>query len=271
MNKQIFDKQGIGPRVLDKNKDIQYLSKELAVKLRDLEEKMIQVESKELGKKVDLKSANKTYKEIMDTLESVGIKGDPLKSDVKEIQKISKKIQLLTTSGGQGGKIDRTHFLRNLANVDPIYSSKIKSLMDDMRDLGALTYKGNIDSGVSTTGIVRDILGGPVKIAAGIANKVAREKADLGKLVNKPGQAVNKAMNLTADKLKSLAPESYETISDLLDKLGRQDFGNAMRSLKNEPEQRRMALMYSLYQQPEFRKMMDDLGQQLFNYNENDK
>jgi hypothetical protein len=249
INKQTEVIQDKGQSLLAGDKEILNISKQLAKDLKDVQETMLKTESALSGVDTDLVGPNSTIKNIKEAMDVLKIDSKTFSSKTSRIRENTKKLEMMTRAGGQSGLIDKRNFIRLLKEADPTYGPRLEGLVEDLGNLSSLVKGAEFQSTPSLTGYIREVAGGPTRIA--------------GKAANVAGQTVKEIKGIPSETLRRLSPESYDTLSDLFRQFGRSDFANVIKSMAGESEQRRSALLFSLYQQPEFRKMLQGVGEGL--------
>ena len=256
LNEKTKVAEGQASGELSKDPRIKNLTKVLTKDLRKLQENMLDMEASLKGEKLNLKDANQSYGNIMKSLKTLGI--DPRKtkyteSELNMDQLIRKVENLITSSSSPNERLKRDFFKYAMRN-DPSYAQKYENLMSELSNLSDLAKPIFGERGLSKTGIITTALGG-VEQAAGKTANIAGRVSRAGK----------QAIQIPQETFRRLSPAAYETIAETFEAVGRSDFGNLVRSMKGESEQRRTALLYALYQQPQFREMIQSMGEGLLN------
>jgi hypothetical protein len=257
------------PGVLETHENIKYHSKKLIEKLKKVQESMVATEGYIRNESLDLNSANKTYHEIKNAVETVGINPKPLDDLTTGAEADIRKLEKLITGTGDETTRLRRDFIKRLKKADPQFGGRLADLTEEISNLRSSFTSANVDGTISGRGAVREILGGVTKIATSGANI-----AGLGRrgLVDAPARAAEKAlqrgMTLSQDVFRKLSPKGYDTVAKILDNSGMQNFGNQIREMANSNDVQKLRTLYALYQQPGFRSVMRDVGNLLMDEDE---
>lgn len=224
-------------------------AKELYGKLRELSNDAMQSSS--------LPEKNKKLKALFDGLESLGIKPKDFFSKQEVIRdQVEKKIQQkLTASPLSAGDSDMKNFLKYLSRADDALSEDISQKSKFASDLSKFVRQSEGEGSVS------------LKAAAGPVQKI------LAKGGNVAGAGVKSTQEFAKDASRKIYNKMIDMTPDDAVKFGEElasEFGdkatpyiNQLVKAAGSPEQRRNALMYGIYQQPAFRKMLERVGRSM--------
>lgn len=192
------------------------------------------ISSADIGKSPD---AAKKVERAVEFLKQVNpAKADELLNNIKETQTSTDLVKRTTT--------DTSNLLRKLdQSVDKAMNTMgmgVKNTKEELQEAASPLLNQYRKSIESSKDIVKD-------------------------KVNKTSQRVGESLNKNFNKFVSAKPEIISELSEEFAKKGASDnvamgFSKVLKDLTKMDDQKRTATMYSLYQQPGFRKYMQDMG-----------
>lgn len=243
--------QKIGPRAYPKGQEdstVKY-ARDVYAKLRQL--------SNEAMESSTLPEKNKRLKSLFDGLESLGIKPKEFFSN-QEIMKdeVEKKIQQkLTASPLSSSDVDMRNFLKYLGRADEELADEISGKSKFASDLSKFVRQSEGEGSVSLKAAA-----GPVQkiLAKGgnVAGSVVKSSQDVAKDASK--KVYDRMLKMTPDDAIQFGQEMTEYFGDKA-----QPYINQLVKAAGSGDQRRTALMYGIYQQPAFRKMLERMGREV--------
>ena len=197
-----------------------------------------------------LPDKNKKLKALFDGLESLGIKPKDFFSKRETVQDaVEKKIvEKLKAAPLSGSDIDMQNFLKYLHRADSTLAKNIGKESKFASDIAKFITASEGEGSVS------------LKAAAGPVQKIF---AKAGNLAGFGAREVSKTKTAIFDKIKSYTPETVQELTgELSQKFGQKatPYINQLTKAVNSPSQRKNALMYGIYQQPAFKKMLEGIG-----------
>lgn len=205
-----------------------------------------------------LPERNKKLKALFDGLESLGIKPkDFFSSREVVMDEVKNKIQQkLTASPLSASDNKMQNFLKYLGRADEELAESIKKQSEFTSDIAKFVRQSEGEGSVS------------LKAAVGPVQKVF---AKIGNIVGLGAKSSKEAKQQAIDYLKGLTPKDVQIMaSELSKKYGEKasPYINQLNTALNAPNQRKTALLYSAYQQPAFRKMLETVGKEALSINE---
>lgn len=205
-----------------------------------------------------LPEKNKKLKALFDGLESLGIKPKEFFSSREVVQDaVENKIQQkLIASPLSTSDNKMKNFLKYLARADEDLARNITKESDFASDIAKFAKQSEGEGSVS------------LKAAAGPVQKIL---AKAGNIVGTGVKGVTEGKKEILDRLKEVTPDQLQELSDSLTQVYGEKaapFINQLTSAVNSEGKRKNALMYGIYQQPAFRKMLERTGRSLLDENE---
>jgi hypothetical protein len=242
--------QKIGPRAYPMGQEdstVRY-ARDVYSKLRQL--------SNDAMESSTLPEKNKRLKSLFDGLESLGIKPKEFFSNQETMKdQVEKKIQQkLTASPLSSSDSDMRNFLKYLGRADEELSETISEKSKFASDLSKFVKQSEGEGSVS------------LKAAAGPVQKILAKGGNVGgNVVKSSKDAAKDVSKMVYDKMLKMTPEGAVDFSkDLIQQFGNkaQPYANQLIKAAESGDQRRTALMYGIYQQPAFRKMLERIGRE---------
>jgi lysozyme len=220
-------------------------AKQLYASLRELSNDAMQESS--------LPEKNKKLKALFDGLESLDIKPKDFFSSRETIQDaVENKIQSkLIASPLSTSDNKMKNFLKYLARADEDLARNITKESDFASDIAKFAKQSEGEGSVS------------LKAAAGPIQKIL---AKVGNIAGSGVKSVANTKKQALDGLRNMTPEDVLELGTMMsEKYGENasSFINQLNNAVNSPGQRKNALMYGIYQQPAFRKMLEGLGRNI--------
>jgi hypothetical protein len=220
-------------------------AKQLYATLRELSNDAMQESS--------LPEKNKKLKALFDGLESLDIKPKDFFSSREVIQDaVENKIQSkLIASPLSTSDNKMKNFLKYLARADEDLARKITKESDFASDIAKFAKQSEGEGSVS------------LKAAAGPIQKIL---AKVGNIAGSGLKGAQESRKQVMQGLKDMTPDNVTELGTLMtQKYGdsANAFINQLNKAVNSPGQRKNALMYGIYQQPAFRKMLEGLGRNI--------
>lgn len=236
----------VGTRAYDGTDDaaVPY-AKQLYASLRELSNDAMQESS--------LPEKNKKLKALFDGLESLDIKPKDFFSSRETIQDaVENKIQSkLIASPLSTSDNKMKNFLKYLARADEDLARKITKESDFASDIAKFAKQSEGEGSVS------------LKAAAGPIQKIL---AKVGNIAGSGVKQLQSTRKEVVDRLKDITPEQAQELNRMVvEKYGQTaaPFVNQINKAVMAQGQRKNALMYGIYQQPAFRKMLEGLGRNI--------
>lgn len=206
--------------------------------------------SNEATESSTLPEKNKKLKALFDGLESLGIKSKDFFSKQEVVRdRVEKKIQQkLTSSPLSSSDSDMRNFLKYLGRADEELSEEIAGKSKFASDLSKFVRQSEGEGSVS------------LKSAAGPVQKIVAKGGNIFGSLNKSGRDFssdfyNKMIDMTPDNAVKFGEELASQFGDKAT-----PYVNQLVKAAGSPAQRKNALMYGIYQQPAFRKMLERMG-----------
>jgi hypothetical protein len=225
-------------------------ARDLYAKLREISNDAINDSS--------LPDKNKKLKNLFDALESLDIKPRDFFSGRETVKDmVENKIQQkLIASPLSTGDNKMNNFLKYLTRADEELAKKIGKQSEFASDIAKFVKASEGEGSVS------------IKSVAGPVQKIL---AKAGNIVGSGARAISKAKKDTFNGIKAFTPDKIQDLSsELSNKFGNKamPYINQLNKAVNAPSQRKNALMYGIYQQPAFRKMLKQLGRNVIGESE---
>lgn len=199
-----------------------------------------------------LPEKNRKLKALYDGLDSLDIESKDFLSKREIIQdkvrnKIEQKLKASSLSS-PGSKMQ--DFLKYIRRVDKDLADSIEGQSEFAKDIVQLVGQSEGQGSVSLK---------------------AKVFAKVGNIVGMGAKSLKESRKQSIDYLKSLTPEDVRIMSsELTKRFGEKatPYINQLNVALNSPGQRKTALLYSINQQPAFRKMLETTGKQILGESE---
>lgn len=225
-------------------------AKELYGRLRQASNEALETSS--------LPERNRRLKQMFNALEALDIDPKNFFSTQETVQdEVQKKIFQKITSGSLAGDLDIKNFMKYLGRADERLAEQISEKASFAKDLGRFVRTSEGEGSVSPR-----VLLGPVQ----------RTVAKVGGLAGSAVRSAAEAKSAIFKRMGELTPEEVlEFGTQLSERYGgkAEPFVNALRKASEAEGARKNALMYGIYQQPAFRRMLEDVGREAIGEEEN--
>jgi len=194
-----------------------------------------------------LEGKNAAISNLFKALRKTGIKGK-LKGSEEAINDQIDRIRKKIAASGESSEIDKERLFEYLEKVGPEFSESI----DEGKFLSKLTKLGSMTEGVRTTNI-KGLVGTAEGAAAKIANIAGGGTRAIQPVTQATKKVANKIMKYPEDKLQVASKWLNSKENKALNAMGQQ----LEYALQQEDGTIRNALIWSLSQQPAFRREVD--------------
>lgn len=198
-----------------------------------------------------LPERNRKLKQMFNSLESLGIEPNDFFSSQETVRDaVQQKIANKIASGG-ATDFSMDNFFKYLRRADSKIADQLESKSRFAKDLSKYIQQSDAAGSVS----FKSLLGPAQKAVA----KVGTIPGSVVKNAGEAKRAIFKRMgDMTPDEVLELGTQLGELYGDKAS-----PFINALRKVAEAEGPRRNALMYGMYQQPAFRKMLEDVGRSI--------
>ena len=222
-------------------------ARQLAQQLRDLSNNAIE-DSSVLG------DSNKGVASIFEGLRRGKVKGNVLTNSPNQQIRQVDQLRSLVQGSGDSTEINRERFFEYLQKADPAFkeTAKYSEMLNQALNMAKAS---DLDKSTSVRSLFGTIQGvtGKVGNIAGTGVRSAKGGVDKGV----------KSLLLGYDKMKSMTPEQAQNLMTKIEQSGKEGYKNFLRPLQKAytgKDSTKSAILYGLYQQPAFRKMLDDIS-----------
>jgi hypothetical protein len=223
------------------------LARKMAQELRDLSNEAFEGTS-------DVAMANQKLRKSFAALNRAKIRGNLMsKSEVMQ-RDIIDQFRKLFNQRGPSSKIDKERFFELLTDVDPKFENYAEraDLLERALDLSRKE--------INSVQAKAEIMGSGARLSANVGNIVGKSKYRAKQLAEAPLKKLGNVYQLA----KEMTPPKTQQIIEKIETSGQDSYKAFIRPLVEyvkAPERRKTAILYGLYQQSAFRKMLQNIGE----------